>query len=183
MHESSPAASRWHHAPLHLLVNRGVFMVTAGTFRKERFFNSPEKLDRLTSLLRTCAEDFQWRLQAWAVFANHYHFIAQSPDEVCSLKRFLSKLHMLSAKAVNSIDGCSGRRVWSEYWETRIRYEKSYLARLNYVNQNPVKHGLVSVASQYRWSSASSFAAEVGGSFAKMVATFPTDRLMIRDAF
>ena len=31
---------------------------------------------------------------------------------------------------------------------------KSYLARLNYVHQNPVKHGLVRVANQYRWCSA-----------------------------
>jgi len=90
---------------------------------------------------------------------------------------------MLSAKAVNSMDGIAGRRVWYQYWDTRIRYEKSYLARLNYVNQNAVKHGLVSVASEYRWCSASGFATDFGASFARMVSTFAIDRVRVGDDF
>ena len=158
-------------------------MVTAGTFRKTRFFNNDPKLDDLTGLLLSTAEEFEWRLHAWAVFSNHYHFIAQSPVSPRSLKQFLGKVHMLSAKAVNSRDGCAGRRVWSQYWETRIRYEKSYFARLNYVNSNPVKHRLVAAASQYRWCSAPGFAEVVGASLARMVATFSTDRLTVIDDF
>jgi hypothetical protein len=39
--------------------------------------------------------------------------------------------------------------VWYNFRDTRLTYEKSYLARLNYVYQNAVKHGLVPVANQY----------------------------------
>jgi putative transposase len=35
-----------------------------------------------------------------------------------------------------------------EFWDTRLTFEKSWFARLNYVHQNPVKHGLVPVANQ-----------------------------------
>jgi len=31
--------------------------------------------------------------------------------------------------------------LWYEFWDTHLTFEKSWLARLNYVHQNPVKHG------------------------------------------
>jgi REP element-mobilizing transposase RayT len=40
---------------------------------------------------------------------------------------------------------------WHNFWETRLTHEGSYLARLNYVHQNPLKQGLVEVAKQYPW--------------------------------
>jgi len=36
-----------------------------------------------------------------------------------------------------------------EFWDTRLTFEKSWLARLNYVHQNAVKHELVSIANEY----------------------------------
>ena len=47
--------------------------------------------------------------------------------------------------------------IWHNFWDTELTYEKSYLARLNYVHQNAVKHGLVARACQYRWCSAAWF--------------------------
>jgi hypothetical protein len=63
-------------------------------------------------------------------------------------------LHAKSAEWVNKVDRAPGRRVWFNFRETRLTYQKSYLARLNYAHQNAVKHGLVAVANQYPWCSA-----------------------------
>jgi putative transposase len=103
------------------------------------------------------ATEFGWRLEATAVFSNHYHFVSQSPeleDNAKSLRRMLSLLHEKTAKWVNRLDRMPGRQVWFNFRETRLTYEKSYLARLNYTHQNAVKHGLVPVANQYPWCSA-----------------------------
>lgn len=59
----------------------------------------------------------------------------------------LGLLHEKTAKWINRLENAVGRKVWHNFWETRLTYEKSYLARLNYVHQNPVKHGLVLVAT------------------------------------
>jgi putative transposase len=174
---------KWHYAPLHLLLERGVYMVTAEDLRQTHIFQTPERLDLLQERLQLCTAEYGWELQAWAVLANHYHFVALSPDEPASLRRVLNKLHMTTAKAVNKLDGTPGRKVWHEYWDTHLTFERSYLARLRYVNQNPVHHRLVSVASHYRWCSAAHFERRVSPSFQHTVAAMPTDKLEVQDDF
>jgi len=73
--------------------------------------------------------------------------------------------------------------VWYQFFETRITYERSYYARLKYVNENPVHHGLAAEASNYRWCSAAWFEREANRAFQKTVASFKTDRIKVIDSF
>jgi hypothetical protein len=77
----------------------------------------------------------------------------------------------------------SPRQVWHNYRETRLTYEKSYLARLNYTHQNAVKHGLVPVANQYPWSSARWFERTAAPAQIKTIYRFKIDRLKMPDEF
>lgn len=43
----------------------------------------------------------------------------------------LGKLHMKTARWINRMDQAPGRKVWHNYRETELTFEKSYLARLN----------------------------------------------------
>ena len=86
----------WPHAPLHRLSGRGTYIVTAGIYQKEHFFRSPKRLGVLHRGLLAVADEFGWRLEAWAVFSNHYHFVGHSPkesDDAESLTGMLGKLH------------------------------------------------------------------------------------------
>lgn len=104
------------------------------------------------------AQRFGWKREAWAVFSNRYHFVAHAPTEGAgSLPEMLNLLHSKTAAWVNRLDETPGRKVWFNYWETRLTHQKSYWARLNYVRQNAVKHRLVPVANQYPWCSAAWF--------------------------
>ena len=114
--------------------------------------------------------------------ANHYHFIAVAKTPH-NLPEFISKLHIDSARFVNNLDSAKGRRVWFQYWDSHITYAKSYYARLNYVNNNPVHHGLVPVAENYDWCSAGWFKMNADTSFKKTVDSFKTDQLSVRDDF
>jgi putative transposase len=181
--EASATHRPWHHAPLHVLVERDLYMVTAGTFRKEPFFRSADRLELLHGRLHACAQEFGWQLHAWAVLSNHYHFVAQSPEDPSTLRRFLNKLHMTTSKAVNQLDATPGRKVWFEYWDTRLTYERSYLARLHYVNHNPVHHRIVTEATAYPWCSAAQFETHADLSFQRTVAAMPIDQLQVRDDF
>jgi len=175
--------ARWHHAPIHVLLEQGVYMVTAGTYKKENFFQSPERRTLLLERLKTCSNERQWELQAWAVMTNHYHFIALSPADPSTLRRVLNKLHMTTAKAVNELDNMPGRKVWHEFWETRLTFERSYLARLHYVNQNPTHHKLTQIASNYHWCSAAHFERHISSSFQRTINAMPIDKLEIQDDF
>ena len=112
----------------------------------------------MQELLFACACEFGWELQAWAILRNHYYFVATAPSVErggpTTLSRLLGKLHMLSAKELNRQDGTPGRRVWAQYWDSHITFQTSHLARLRYVHENAVHHGLASMATTYRWCSA-----------------------------
>ena len=72
---------------------------------------------------------------------------------------------------------------WHNFWDKQLTYEKSYLARLNYVHQNAVRHGLVSVASHYRWCSASWFERTATPAQVATIYSFKTDRINVHDDF
>lgn len=173
----------WPHAPVHRVDEAGIYMVTAGTYQRQLFFNTTDRKELLmVSLFRSIVE-FDWELHAWAVLSNHYHFMAKSSDDPGTLKRLIGKLHMTTAKTINKMDHEPGRKVWYQYWDSRITFERSYLSRLNYVNQNPVKHGLSVDATSYRWCSAAWFDRVSTPAFVKTVKSFKTDKVSVRDDF
>jgi len=158
-------------------------MITAGTYGKRRFYDSPEKLDFLLGELFDSAEHFGWDLQAWAVMANHYHFVAHAPDDAETLNNLIMALHSKSAIWINKEDGTPGRRVWFQYRDTCLTYEKSYYARLNYVHHNPMKHGIVGNAKNYRWCSMAWFLQNAETGFCRTVLSFRSDKVKVYDEF
>jgi REP-associated tyrosine transposase len=132
------------------------------------------------------ADRFGWKLEAWSVFSNHYHFVAHSPSEgedASSLSDMLSVLHVKTAEWINRLDQSPRRPVWYNFWDTRLTHQRSYFARLNYVHQNAVKHGLVPVACQYPWCSAGWFERTASPAMVKSIYRFKTDKLSVSDEF
>ena len=170
------------HAPPHRF-SSGTYMVTAATLYKNHFFNSQEKLQFLQDTLQNFAVKYHWNLNAWAVFSNHYHFIAHTQENADNLPEFMKELHAVTAKYVNQMDKLVGRQVWYQYWDTHLTYQKSYFARLKYVMQNPVKHGLVKEAIEYPWCSVRWFHEKADKSFRTTVENFKCDKLNILDDF
>lgn len=173
----------WPHAPMHSLSAQGIYMVTAGIYQKQHLLNTPAKRTLIRNMLFKYAAQVNWSLQAWAVMGNHYHFIAVSPNDAKTLKSLLAKLHEYSAKKLNRIDSTPGRKVWHNYWDSHITHQTSYFARLRYVHQNPVHHGIVENASNYQWCSQSWFEHHADRSIVNTLARFKTDKLSVRDDF
>jgi putative transposase len=176
----------WPHAPTHQLSGQGTYFVTASTYQKAHHFRGAKRLRVLHRGLLTVAGGFGWQLEAWAVFSNHYHFVAHSPADAAdasSLSDMLSILHVKTAEWVNKLDKSPGRQVWFNFRETKLTHQRSYLARLNYVHQNAVKHGLVPVACQYPWCSAAWFERTASTAMVKSIYRFKTDRISVADEF
>ena len=173
----------WPHAPVHKLTDHGVYFVTAGTWHKERLFVDGTRLDLLETRLLTLANQYHWQIEAWAVFANHYHFVARGCPASANLGKLLKHLHADSARELNRLDGKAGRQVWHNFRDTKLTFETSYLARLNYVHQNAVKHGLVRVANQYPWCSAAWFERVATPAMVQTIYSFKTDQVKVDDDF
>jgi putative transposase len=156
-------------------------MVTAATLGHEHFFAERRRLEVLQRGLLKLATEFGWHLEAWAVFSNHYHFVAHSPTDATTLGLMLGRLHAKTAGWINRLDGQPGRKVWHNFWDTRLSYEASYMARLNYAHQNAVRHGLVPAANLYPFCSASWFERTAAPAQVKTIYGFKIDRISVRD--
>lgn len=173
----------WPHAPIHRLGSDGVYMITGATLYKRKLFSTPEKLTLLEGEILALAKLYAWQLEAWSVFSNHYHLIARGSLDSGRLDDYLNHVHSNTARDLNARDRVMGRPVWYNFWDTKLTYLRSYLARLNYVHQNAVKHGLVTAAAQYQWCSAAWFEAIASPAAVRTIYSFRTDKIRIYDDY
>ena len=78
--------STWRHSPLHLFIPNSNYIITASTYNKEHIFLGDKYLSLLQDVLFQVIDSYDWELQAWALFSNHYHFIATAPNDAVQLK-------------------------------------------------------------------------------------------------
>jgi len=172
----------WHHAPLHRFVPGAIHMVTGGTMEKAHLFKDHESLSLFQEVLLNVLYDRGWVPHAWACLSNHYHFLAKAPEEG-DLTRFVQHLHSQLGLRLNQRDDTPGRRVMYQFWDRAITHDSSYYARLNYVMNNPVKHGRVEDARMYPWCSAKWFHDHHASPFRRRVLSYGTDRVNEPDDF
>jgi putative transposase len=168
---------------MHLFDGTTLVMVTVGTYLKVHHFREDSRLDRLQELLFELADEHGFDLQAWAIFSNHYHLVANPVKHEVSLARMCGRLHSTSSGEINVAEGAIGRQVWHQYWDTNLTFQRSILARLNYVHQNPVKHGRVHNAADYPWCSARWFEDTARPSMVKTLGRFDWQKVNVPDDY
>ncbi len=94
----------------------------------------------------------QYVLHAFAVMPNHVHVLLTPkvplPKVTKSLKGF-------TARQANILLARTGNPFWQEQvYEREVREDKEFERIRFYIENNPVRAGLVQEAGQYRWSSA-----------------------------
>ena len=91
-------------------------------------------------------------LQAYAVMANHVHLLIEPKIEA---SRLMKSLKGATAREANRILGRTGEPFWQkESYDHWVRNDMEFQRIRSYIDNNPVKAGLVELAEQYPWSSA-----------------------------
>ncbi len=103
-----------------------------------------------TALLHFDGE--RYRLLAWCIMPNHVHVVVE-PDDQQNLGAIVQGWKSYSAKMANRPLNRSGAFWHSDYFDRFIRDEGHLQRTVDYVENNPVKAGLVEGASDWAWSS------------------------------
>ena len=91
-------------------------------------------------------------LHAFVVMPNHVHVLI-TPS--VTLRRLTKSLKGITAKRANSILRLTGSPFWQEESYDRLVRDGSEFEKIRrYIEENPVRAGLVTAATEYRWSSA-----------------------------
>ena len=84
--------------------------------------------------------------------SNHVHALLLPKVDVSKL---MKSLKGYTAREANRLLGRTGIPFWlKESYDHWVRDEAEWKRIVRYIQNNPVKAGLVSVAEDYRWSSA-----------------------------
>jgi REP element-mobilizing transposase RayT len=95
----------------------------------------------------------RYKLLAWVVMPNHVHAMIEQ-IEGHRLDRIVHSWKSFTAKQINRRQNSEGP-VWArDYFDRYIRDERHYLNAVYYIENNPVKAGLVRLAEDWAYSSA-----------------------------
>ena len=118
------------------------------------YLRQPAVADAIVETIRYQAEALKnYALHAFVIMPNHVHLLL-SPN--IELPKLTKSLKGFSAKRANEILARTGTSFWQEESYDRLVRDRTEFHRIRtYIEQNPVRAGLVKSASEYLWSSAS----------------------------
>lgn len=129
----------WHH------------VTHRGNHRQQIFQTDEDRAEYLDIIRHYCAK-YTVRMTAFCLMSNHVHWIA-IPETEAGLSNLFGRAHHLYALRYQS-----RRKVTGHLWQCRFYscpLSQSHLTQaIRYIEQNPVRAGLVAQPLDWRWSSA-----------------------------
>jgi putative transposase len=145
----------YKHNPPHLFRSNAKYFITGAIYEKKYFLTEESAKLRMIESINKGFSDNNWKLEDWVILHNHYHLIVEAPDRAETLSGIMQNIHKFTAMWIkkNIASAKNEDKIWWNYWDTCLTYEKSYFARLNYLWNNPLKHCLVEDPKDWKFGS------------------------------
>ena len=149
------------HAPPHFGTGTNVYLITASCYEHTDVLISDGRRDEWQDIIINRLSLIPGvEIKAWVVLPNHYHVLVKT--DLALVRKAIGRWHNVKSTQWNREDGKAGRQVWYKFSDRKINGERHHYATLNYIHANPVKHGYVGKANEWRWSSFSKYLEKVG---------------------
>lgn len=119
--------------------------------KRNLFFTKQDYLTYLKWLSSYC-QKYRVEILAYCLMSDHLHLVLK-PSKAESLAKVLQPLQMKFTKYINKTYNCSGR-LWQGRFYSSVLDENHTLFAIHYIENNPVKAGIVKKAKAYPYSSA-----------------------------
>ncbi len=128
------------------------YFITACTFCKKNLLQSERMADLFRQTMYRYRGERKFLLHAFVVMPDHIHLLLTVPEDL-TLERVVQFIKGgFSHQAGKMIGG--GGPVWQKsFVDRRVRDVSEFQRYQAYIEQNPVRAGLVEVAGQYRYCS------------------------------
>ena len=120
-----------------------------------------DHIDVLRASVAYVKKRHPFEIIAWVVLPEHIHTVWKLPDNDCDFSMRWSLIKSGFSRQINKTEliGMSRmtkgeRGIWQRrFWEHEIRDEQDLLAHINYIHNNPVKHGYSQSAAVWPYTS------------------------------
>jgi putative transposase len=151
--------------------------LTFSCFHRRPFFSKERPCGWLIESLQTARDRCNFDLWAYVIMPEHCHVLIFPRDADYSISRILESIKLPVTRRAKSYlerndpqglrlmrDEQPGGAVAHRFWQRggghdrNLREPKGIHAQIQYIHNNPVRRGLVSLAQEWRWSSAAWYA-------------------------
>jgi putative transposase len=119
---------------------------------REPTFQDDRDCEWFQAILRRTVARCEIRLHAYALMSNHYHLLV-TPTNAAAFPHAMKALAIRYVGYYNRKYHRSGNLWGGRYRAFHIEDERYWLTCLRYIEQNPVRAGLVRSPEEYQWSS------------------------------
>ena len=107
------------------------------------------RIDALREAVRRTGRERPFHIDAWVVLPEHMHYIITLPE---GDDDFSNRIKAIKIRCVRAIPATE-RGTWQRRsWAHAIRSDADYSRHMDYVHFNPVKHGHVTLAGHWPYS-------------------------------
>jgi putative transposase len=128
------------------------YFITAGTFCKKNLLQSERMAELFCQTMYRYRAERKLLLHAFVVMPNHIHLLLTVPKGL-TLERVVQFIKGGFSHAAGNLMGAAGPLWQKSFVDRRVRDLAEFERYKSYIEQNPVRAGLVEVAGQYRYCS------------------------------
>jgi REP element-mobilizing transposase RayT len=100
-------------------------------------------------------------LRAWVLLPDHWHAILYPPYPL-TISRVMESIKVGATKRINGSRGEVGLLFQPRFFDRALRTVREYHEKVEYINLNPVKAGLVDRPEDWPWSSVHDYTGNIG---------------------
>jgi putative transposase len=138
----------------------GTYFFTLNLLKRKDNDLLVKHVDVLKNAIKQVKQAHPFIIHAWVILPDHMHCVIELPQEDLDFATGLRLIKINFSKALPKTEYRSQvrlkrgeRGIWQRrYWEHLIRDEADYIAHIDYVHINPVKHGLVKQLKDWPYS-------------------------------
>lgn len=129
----------------------GIYHVMARGNNKNWIFKEEQDKGKLYSIVKDVKEAYPFKLFAYCIMNNHYHFIVK--EEEIPLNDFMKVINQRYATYYNKNRDIIGHVFQDRYRSQVVEDNVYFLGLIRYIHLNPVKANMVQDPYQYKWCS------------------------------
>jgi putative transposase len=143
-------------------IEGGSYFFTVITERRRKIFSDDDNVKRLRAAFKTVMQKRPFMIDAAVVLPDHLHFIWTLPEhdsdystrwrliKTAFTKQLPDKFTVQNANRKNK----KQQEIWQHRgWEHCLRDQQDFQQHFDYIHYNPVKHGYVKHAADWKYSS------------------------------
>jgi putative transposase len=146
-----------------------LYFFTLVTYKRYIIFETDKIVGILKSAIKEIRKSDPFDIGAIVILPEHLHLMMQLPEGDANYSARISKIKKNFGKQyieknlsnqflTDSASKRNERGIWQRrFWEHRIKSYEDYVAHLNYIHYNPVKHKLVQGVADWKWSTSHRF--------------------------